>query len=165
MPEDKRPCSGNSALRPAPRLRAGPCTPPCLRGAPAFPGESSRGEQAEIPPSTSAPCCGALLTLCYATQPSSKTPRNLTGVRLLLCSGVRSLSPAGLGRLVCCVFLLSRQYNRTRHSPNDLGDAVHEYTCSICQGTRSALVSTAAAGPHHGTACQFSVPEGGEEIK
>lgn len=37
--------------------------------------------------------------------------------------------------------------------------------CSICQGTRSALVSAAVAGPHHGTPCQFSVPEGGGRNK
>lgn len=157
MPEDKRPRSGNSALHPA------------LQDPVHLPGSGEprlfQGERrAEIPPSTSAPHCRALLTPCYAAQPWSETPRNLAGVCLAALLGGRIPFTSGAGQ-VCCVFLLSRQHNRARHSQNDLGDAIHEYTCSICQGTRSALVSAAAAGPHHGTARQFSVPEGGEGIK
>lgn len=157
MPEDKRPCreTARSVQR---RGCTGPPAPPWLWVTPISPEESRN--RAEIPPSTSAPRCRALLR-CAALESNPQEPRWGSSAALL---GGRVPFTGGAGE-VCRVFPLSPEHNRTRHSQNDLGDAVHEYACSICQGTRSALVSAAVAGPHHGTACQFSAPEGGGRNK
>lgn len=158
MPEDKRPCSGNCAFRPALRLHGTPSTP-WLWGAPNFPGESRN--RAEIPPAP----LPLSVRLCYTVQPlSKKTPKNLAGARLLLCLGVGSLSPAGLGRFV--VFSLFQD--------STIGQGAHKmtwgmpYMNTLVPSVKvHAQPSLARQSPAPTTAlpCQFAVPEGGGRNK